>query len=156
MMFIDSPGPGGGYLIFNLLVVLFLLCIPVCFRIKDDLRRKLFLPVAFVSLCGVLAFALFLHAGYDTRYTIDEENVYVRNGLIQRATIPIASIEHVDREPLIWQPVGFTLKWKGYANRYVDGISITTRDRVIFLSPADPERFLSEIHVRIGKLRSLE
>jgi hypothetical protein len=156
MMFIDSPGPGVGYLIFNLLVVLFLLLIPVCFRIRDDIRRKLFLPVAFVSLCGVIVFALFLHAGFDTRYAVDDENVYIRNGFVQRTIIPIASIEHVRREPLIWQPIGFTLKWKGYSNRYVNGISLTTKDRMIFLSPADPDRFLREIRVRIGNTRVLE
>ena len=152
-MFIDSPGPGGGYLIFNFLIVLFLLIIPVCFRIGDDIRRKLFLPVTIISLCGAVAFTLFLHAGFNTRYAMDDENVYIRNGIVQRTVVPLASVEHVRREPLIWQPVGFTLKWKGYSNRYVNGISLTTGDRVIFLSPADPDSFLREIHIRIGSLR---
>jgi len=156
MMYIDSPGPGGSYLIFNFLVVLFLLLIPVCFKIRDDLRRKLFLPVALVSLCGAVVFALFLHAGFDTRYSMDDESIYIRNGFIQGTTVPLGSIEHVGREPLIWQPVGFTLKWKGYSNRYVNGISLTTKDRVIFLSPADPDRFLREIRVRIDNARDLE
>jgi uncharacterized membrane protein YdbT with pleckstrin-like domain len=156
MMYVDAPGPGGGYLIFNLLVVLFLLLIPLSLRMKEGTRRKLFLPVAVISLCGVVAFAIIIHAGFETRYAMDDRNLYIRSGLIQRTTVPLGLIEHVGREPLIWQPVGFTLKWKGYSNRYVNGISLTTKNRVIFLSPADTERFLREIHIRIGNVRSLE
>lgn len=153
-MYFDTPDPGGSYLVFNFLVVLFLLLIPFGFKMKDDLRKKLFLPVTVISMCGVVAFVLFLHAGFDTQYIMDDENIYIRNGLIQRTTIALESIEDVEREPLIWQPVGFTLKWKGFSNRYVDGISIKTRDSVIFLSPADTGRFLREIHVRIKRAKN--
>jgi hypothetical protein len=155
-MYIDSPSPGGGYLVFNLLVVLFLLLIPLYLRIGNDLRRKLFLPVAIISLGGAVAFALFIHAGFDTSYSMDDENIYIRNGFIQRTTVDLRSIEKIRRESLIRQPIGYTLKWKGFSNRYINGISLTTKDRVIFLSPADPERFLREVRVRMRNTRDSE
>jgi hypothetical protein len=156
MMYIDSPNPGGGYLIFNFLVVLFLLLIPLYFRMGDDLRRKLLLPVTIISLGGAVAFALFIHAGFDTSYSMDDENIYIRNGFIQRTTVDLRSIEKIRRESLIRQPIGYTLKWKGFSNRYINGISLTTKDRVIFLSPADPERFLREVRVRMRNTRDSE
>lgn len=155
-MYIDSPNPGGGYLIFNFLVVLFLLLIPLYFRMGDDLRRKLLLPVTIISLGGAVAFALFIHAGFDTSYSMDDENIYIRNGFIQRTTVDLRSIEKIRRESLIRQPIGYTLKWKGFSNRYINGISLTTKDRVIFLSPADPERFLREVRVRMRNTRDSE
>lgn len=155
-MYVDAPSPGGGYLVFNLLVVLFLLLIPLYFRIGDDLRRKLFLPVTIISLGGAVAFALFIHAGFDTRYAMDDENIYIRNGLVQRTTVDLRSIESIRRESLIRQPIGFTLKWKGFSNRYINGISLTTKDRVIFLSPSDTDRFLREIRIRIRSARDSE
>lgn len=147
-MFIDKPDPGIGYILFNGLVILFLLLIPFFLKNIKHLRLTLFIPVCVICVCGAIIFALFLHAGFYTEYIIDDQNISIKNGLIQKTTVALKSIERVENEPLIWQPIGFTLKWKGYSNRWINGISLRTAKRVIFLSPKNINRFLDEIRQR--------
>ena len=149
-MFIDRPEPGTAYVVFLALTVLGLLAVPLILWNIKPMRPAVLIPVGVVSVAGAVVLALFLMAGFDTEYVIDDQHIRIRNGLIQKTTVELETIESVEKEPLIRQPIGFTFKWKGYCNRWTNGISIRTAKRVIFLSPADVDRFIEEIEKRRG------
>ena len=141
----DRPPVGLGYL--ALLIALLLLgigtCVGVILSESGALTRAL-IGVFFVVPITALVM-LPLHAAFHTRYDLTDQSLTFRAGIIIKAELKWAEIEEVVQVPFIPRVLGWG-GGRGLANRFTNGVRITTRRGAIYyVSPTDPERFVEDV-----------
>lgn len=151
-MFIDKPIPGTGYVFF--MALLMAACIFMPFILRHFFRFRLPLHIALiVSLWGAASiFGIIIHALYNTHYTLTERTLHLECGTLIEEEIPLADIRNVQTVAYIPQSLGWTLKWKGFCNRFYNGVRFNVSNRTIFISPTDPEEFMKLLMERIEGL----
>ena len=86
-----------------------------------------------------------LHAAFRTRYELTERALALRAGIVIKAELTWAEIEEAVRVPFVPRVLGWG-GGRGLANRFTNGVRITTRRGMIYyISPTDPERFVEDV-----------
>ena len=138
------PRPGRGYL--ALLIIVLLLGIGTCVGVilaGSGATARVLIGVFFAA--PIMALVLLpLHAAFRTRYDLTERSLALRAGIIIKAELEWAEIDEVVRVPFIPRVLGWG-GGRGLANRFTNGVRITTRQgRIYYVSPTDPEAFVED------------
>ena len=146
----DRPSPGRGYL--ALLIAVLLLgigaCVGVLLTESGALTRAL-IGVFFVAPITALVL-LPLHAAFHTRYELTDRSLALRSGIVIKAELNWTEIDEVVRVPFIPRVLGWG-GGRGLANRFTNGVRITTRSGAIYyVSPTDPGRFVEDVLNAMG------
>lgn len=139
------PRPGRGYL--ALLIVVFLLGIGTCVGtvLAGNGATARTLIGVFVAAPLTALVLLPLHAAFHTRYDLTERSLALRAGFVIKSELEWAEIAEVVRVPFIPRVLGWG-GGRGLANRFTDGVRITTRRGAIYyVSPTDPEAFVEDV-----------
>jgi len=144
-MLIDRPAPSVSYVLLYLGLIVFLVALPVFLKIFRRLRGVLTVVVFAICFLAAAAFAVFLSAGFTTRYTLDNNSLSLRSGLLSATQVKLEAIRSLEKVPLHWQGLGWALNRTGFCVRFVDCLRLTTRQRVIYLSPRNPDEFILEV-----------
>ena len=146
----DRPSPGRGYLVLLIAVLLLGIgtCVGVILTESGALTRAL-IGVFFVASITALVL-LPLHAALHTRYELTDRSLAFRAGIVIKAELTWAEIEEVVRVPFIPRVLGWG-GGRGLANRFTNGVRITTRNGAIYyVSPTDPARFVEDALSAMG------
>ena len=148
----DRPRPGRGYL--TLLIFVFLLGVGtgvgIIFAGSGATARVL---IGVLLAAPVTALVLLpLHAAFRTRYDLTERSLALRAGIVIKAELEWVEIAEVVRVPFIPRVLGWG-GGRGLANRFTDGVRITTRrGGIYYVSPTDPEAFVRDVLGAIGAM----
>ena len=148
----DRPRPGRGYL--ALLIIVLLLGVGtgvgIIFAGSGAAARAL---IGVFLAAPVTALVLLpLHAAFRTRYDLTERSLALRAGIVIKAELEWAEIAEVVRVPFIPRVLGWS-GGRGLANRFTDGVRITTRrGGIYYVSPTDPEAFVRDVLGAIGAM----
>ncbi len=145
------PRPRRGYL--ALLSVVFLLGVGAGFGTilaGSGATARALIGVFFAL--PILALVLLpLHAAFRTRYDLTERSLALRAGFVIKAELEWAEIAEVVRVPFIPRVLGWG-GGRGLANRFTDGVRITTRrGGIYYVSPTDPEVFVEDVLGAMGE-----
>ena len=145
------PRPGRGYL--ALLIVVLLLGIGTCvgaILAGSGATARALISVFFAAPLTALVL-LPLHAAFRTRYDLTERSLSLRAGIIIKAELQWAEIAEVVQVPFIPRVLGWG-GGRGLANRFTDGVRITTRRGAIYyVCPTDPEAFVEAVLGAMGE-----
>ena len=145
------PRPGRGYL--ALLIVVLLLGIGTCvgaILAGNGATARALIGVFFAAPLTALVL-LPLHAAFRTRYDFTDRSLALRAGIIIKAELEWAEIAEVVRVPFIPRVLGWG-GGRGLANRFTDGVRITTRHGgMYYVSPTDPEAFVEDVLGAMGE-----
>ena len=89
-------------------------------------------------LTGVFAGALIALFAVPCVYTLDDEKLTIRGGII-RYKVPLAEIRHVEKSNSLWSAPALSLK----------RVKIITTRRTYLISPADRDTFIADLRARI-------
>ena len=88
---------------------------------------------------------LSLRAAFHTRYDLTDCSLVFRAGIVIKAELKWTAIDEAVRVPFIPRVLGWG-GGRGLANRFTNGVRITTRRGMIYyVSPTDPERFVEDV-----------
>lgn len=143
----DRPRPGRGYL--ALLGVALLSGIGtgvgVILTGSGEIGVVLLAPLTALVL-------LPLHAAFHTRYDLTERSLALRAGFVIKSELEWAEIAEVVRVPFVPRVLGWG-GGRGLANRFTDGVRITTRrGGIYYVSPTDPEAFVEDVLGAMGAM----
>jgi hypothetical protein len=144
-MLIDKPSPSISFVLLYLGLIVFLVALPLFLKRYRKLRGVLGVIVFVVCFLAAAVFAVFLTSGFTTRYTLDNNTLTLRSGLLNATEVKLEAIRSIDKVPLNWQALGWALNRTGYCVRFANGLRLTTQQRVIYLTPRDPDQFMTEI-----------
>lgn len=149
-MYYDNPSPGIGYLILNIAAIIVMVLIPILFR--ERLAEKPGLTPFIIVICaaGAIVFGIIIHASFNTTYSIEDGSLELKNGILLKGEYEIDDIESVDKTAFNFQTFGSAFNLRGHCNRFTGGVKVSTGNRVIYISPADPDAFIAELRKRKG------
>jgi hypothetical protein len=150
-MLIDRPAPSVSYVLLYLGLIVFLVALPLFLKRYRKLRGVLTVVVFAVCFLAAAVFAVFLSAGFTTRYSLDNNTLSLRSGFLSATQVKLEAIRSVDKVPLNWQALGWALNKTGFCVRFDNCLRLTTQQRVVYLSPRDPDQFMLEILSRQKK-----
>ena len=145
--YIDYPAPGKGFLAFLFIGTL----VPVGLfgyrYLAGNQTHDLQFFLGSIIVFGAM-FAFFLYSAYHTSYTVGMGKIVARSGFFS-STIELSDIESIKYVKFARQALGSS--WRlggkccGRCNRFMNCVALTTSWGQIFLSPSDPEKFISVI-----------
>ena len=150
-MYTDAPDPGAGFLSVNIITIIILLAIPIFYYNRLAVNTSLLTLVMIACIGGSIVFGFIIHAAFNTRYSIDESTLAIRNGHILKAELELEEIRDIGTVSFNRQTFGTAFNMRGYCNRFIGGVRILTDDLVIYLSPTDPVEWIEELERRRGK-----
>jgi uncharacterized membrane protein YdbT with pleckstrin-like domain len=155
MGYMDKPRPSRGYVSYYMFIiaVFFLICLLLTFIVESrDLYSFIFgvsfnfgyfyicfLPMAF-------AIALVIHAAYNTEYLIEEGKLWMKFGPLSKKSVSLDEIESIERVKSVPVIYSSRLVWNWYCNRFKNVIRIATKNKIIWVSPEDNDRFIQELY----------
>ncbi|GEM_PF-3050593 len=150
-MYTDAPDPGAGFLSVNIITIIILFAIPILYYNRLAANTSLLILVLIACIGGSIVSGFIIHAALNTRYSMDESTLTVRNGHILRAEFTLEDIRDIRPVSFNRQTFGTAFSLRGYCNRFIGGVRISTDDLVIYLSPSDPAALIEELDRRRGK-----
>ncbi len=144
-MLIDKPTPSVSFVLLYLGLIVFLIVLPLFLKRYRKLRGALAVVVFAVCFLAAAVFAVFLTAGFTTQYTLDNNILSPRSGFWSSTQVKLEAIRSVDKVPLNWQALGWALNRTGFCVRFANCLRVTTPQRVIYLTPRDPDQFMQEL-----------
>jgi len=147
-MLVDKPAPGLSYVLLYLGLMLFLIAVPLFLKRFRKIRGPLAAVVFTVCFVAAGFFLVFLYSGFTTEYSLDSNTLFMRSGFLAKARVDLSDITEIQRVPTNWQGLGWALNKSGYANRFSNGLRLTTDKAAIYLTPSDPSLFEEEIRSR--------
>lgn len=147
-MYVDEPAAGFGFVALNIVTMLILVALPIVFYRRLAGNAGLVALVVIACAGGVVLIGLVMHAIFDTVYTIDEEVLGVRCGVLLKGEYRLDDIHDIGRVSFNNQAFGSALHLKGYCTRFTDGVTFHAAGEKVYLSPKDPGRFIAELERR--------
>lgn len=149
LLYTDHPKPSTVFIVF-LLICLILLAIPlliISFMTNQTVRLYL-LPLLLLLF---LIFGLYLHAAFNTRYSVKSNKLFIRCGIFFMR-IALQDIQRIHKKRVLWHVPGWNSKTrKGFNNRFANGLLIFTATKQIFISPNQPQEFTETLETLYGK-----
>ncbi len=144
-MYVDSPQPSNSFVFTTLGLLACMLVINLGVIVSFHFPAAVGVIVtAMFSVVYVYAL-LVLHAGYHTRYTVAEQAVDLRAGMLVHRRIPLQRMRRVDKTLSLDRVIGWGFGEEGYCNRYTDGVRILIDEKAIYCSPGDVDAFLRAV-----------
>ena len=144
-MLIDRPAPSVSYVLLYLGLIVFLVALPLFLKRYKRLRGALKVVVFAASFLAAAVFAVFLIAGFTTQYSLDNNTLTLQSGFWSSTQVKLEAVRSVDKVPLNWQGLGWALNRTGFCVRFANCLRVTTQQKVVYLSPRDPDQFLQEV-----------
>ena len=148
-MYVDKPRPGKGYVIFILACLLTLLLLIVGTFVLSYIRGAhstsligpgIIMAVAYAIGGGTLL--LVLHAAYHTEYRLIDNQLEMKAGNLGYRKIALSQIVEIRKLSSLRRiPPG--LHKSGASNRLSNLVVLRTRFDKIYLSPSDPDQFIT-------------
>ena len=93
-----------------------------------------------------------LHAAFRTQYDFTNRSLSLRAGFVIKAELQWVEIAEVVQVPFIPRVLGWG-GGRGLANRFTNGVRITTRGGgIYYVSPTDPEAFVEGVLGAMGAM----
>ncbi len=147
-MLVDKPGPALGFILIYVGLIVFLIALPLFLRRFRKLHGWLAGLVFTICFAGAAVFLLFLYSGFDTVYSLDNDVLLLRSGILAHGRVELAQIKEIERVPVNWQGLGWALNRTGYCNRFSNCLRLKTDLGTLFLSPKNPDAFAEAIRSR--------
>jgi len=141
----DKPTPGFGYVVF-ILCLLGGIFAWLSYRAYNAylVDRQLGYTLALPALLTGAGLILILHAAFFTTYRIDSEKLALKSGLF-RGSLPLVRIKEISRKRFNWRVLGWGIGRRGFCNRFTDGVKLITDKESIYVSPTNPQLFMSQL-----------
>ena len=100
-------------------------------------------------LLVMLGFVPVAYSTINTRYRLFPDCLEMRSGFF-RGTLYLRDILEIEPVGFIREQKTVTIKGRSYCNRQFNGLKIKTHDdRTIYITPSNPESFLSRLQQRM-------
>ncbi|WXG42251.1 MAG: PH domain-containing protein [Candidatus Freyarchaeum deiterrae] len=154
MVYVDKPKPSNGYVSYFILaalaaaVLLMLISITFTYTIwGQDLTPKVIISFISYYLPYVFLIGIAIHAAYNTEYRIENEKLWMKFGYLKKGSVSLDEIKCVEKVEFII----LLSPRSNYCNKFKNGIRMTTEKRIIWVSPEDSERFISELELKTSR-----
>ncbi|MBW7996625.1 MAG: hypothetical protein FVQ81_08695 [Candidatus Glassbacteria bacterium] len=146
MTFEDKPEPGMDYLAFLVLSTALTLATSIWHAADKDPSGWEF-HLVFLFSMGTFLVVLIraFHAAYHTSYRLDGEVLTLRRGGSEKKVV-LDKIKSIDQVGFDLNTLSLGFGSKDFSNRLTDKVKLTTDDGKFYISPTNPQLFVS--HVR--------
>lgn len=147
-MIIDKPSPSMTYVLFNIIFLILFLLGP--FILNHFIKFRLPLLICLIMIlwgtAGVMG--LVVHAAHNTEYSMDETTLTLQCGYMMDEKIALDKIHDIRPVMINFQTMGWSTRWRGFCNRFGNGLKISVNGIRYYISPENPQHFLNELRTK--------
>ena len=148
-MYTDQPSPG--VFLLALLYGLLILLPAIFLTIYPTMPLMLTAFIGLLYLIPVIIIAVLLHAAYHVIYTLDDQVLTLKCGIMMNKKLAVRDILSVKKTKFNTRTMGYGYKSSGYCNRMTNGLGLITQNHMYYISPSDVERFRFELENRMER-----